>query len=196
MSYAVYRPSPSRPPETLLSSEHGFYLREDGNIFVLKPDELIIEILDRSIDIDVLVRTHLLRYQFASSAKRVNPVALQPQDFADEWLNAPWADMQSMATPEASEWRRKLDKVEFDHYFEVVACAAKPGRWSIGLQVTYEGEKELEEPIQTHFLVRDLGNYRFEMEAVSDSEFEGCPGEGAPSDKHPWLSVEQLKALP
>jgi len=62
--------------------------------------------------------------------------------------------------------------------------------------VTYEGEKELEEPIQTYFLVKDLGNYRFEMEAVSDSEFEGCPGEGFPSDKHPWLSVEQLKALP
>jgi len=44
--------------------------------------------------------------------------------------------------------------------------------------------------------VRDLGNFHYEMESVSDSEFEGCPGEGSPSDKHPWLSAEQLRALP
>jgi hypothetical protein len=50
--------------------------------------------------------------------------------------------------------------------------------------------------MRAHLLVRDLGNYHFEMEAVSDSEFGGCPGHGEPSDKHPWLSVEQLKALP
>ncbi len=39
-------------------------------------------------------------------------------------------------------------------------------------------------------------SYRYRMDAVSDSEFQGCPGEGSPSDKHPWLSAEQLKALP
>ena len=84
----------------------------------------------------------------------------------------------------------------WERYSNVTLCAAKPDRWSIGLELSNIGEKKLEEPIKAHFLVRDLGNYRFEMEAVSDSEFEGCPGEGSPSDKHPWLSVEQLKALP
>jgi hypothetical protein len=186
----------SQPPKPLLSSKHDFWLGNDGPYFVLRPDELTIEFLDRSIDMGVHNRTHIFRYNFANGVRRLEPFAFQPQDFVEEWLTTPSSEVQSMSTSEAGEWRRKLHNVSYDQYFEVVACIAKPGRWSIGLQVTYEGEKELEMPIQTYFLVEDVGNYRYTLEAVSDEEFEGCPGEGSPSDKHPWLSVEQLKALP
>jgi hypothetical protein len=196
MTYAVYRMDLSRPPESLLSSEHGFWLGNDGPAFVLKSDELMIEFLDRSVDMGIHNRTHIFRYSFANGVRRIEPVALQPQDFAEEWLTAPWSEMQSMSAPETAEWHRKLIKLSFDRYVDVVPCVSKPGRWAIGFQVTFEGEKELEEPIQNYFLVRDLGNYRYAMEAVSDEEFEGCPGEGYPSDKHPWLSGEQLKSLP
>jgi hypothetical protein len=103
--------------------------------------------------------------------------------------------VKPLSAPELEERHLKLHDVSFDTYFNVAPCA-QPGLWVIGLQVTYEGEKELEEPLQTYFRVKDLGNFRYRMEAVSDSEFEGCSGEGSPSDKHPWLSVEQLKALP
>ena len=141
-------------------------------------------------------RTHIFRYDFANGVRRIEPVAFQPQDFAEEWLTSDWSEMQAMSAPETGEWHRELRKLSFDRYVDVVPCASNPGRWAIGFQVTYEGEKEIEEPIQNYFLVRDLGNYRYAMEAVSGEEFEGCPGEGSPSDKHPWLSVEQLKALP
>ena len=105
--------------------------------------------------------------------------------------------MQSRSAPETKKWHDKFHaELVLGEYSEVVPCAAKPDRWSIGFSNDLIGEKRLEEPIEVHLLVRDLGNYRFEMEAVSDSEFEECPGEGSPSDKHPWLSVEQLKALP
>jgi hypothetical protein len=196
MTYAVYRLSLSRPPESLLDSEHGFWLGNDGPVFVLKPDELMIEFLDRSVDMDIHNRTHYFRYNFANGTRRIEPLAFQPQDFAEEWLTAPWSEMQSISAPETSEWHPKLSKLSFDHYVNVVPCAAKPGYWAIGFQVTFDGEKELEEPIQNYFLVKDLGNYRYEMEALSDEEFEGCPGEGSPSDKHPWLSADQLKSLP
>jgi hypothetical protein len=193
MKYSVYRINPAQPPQSLLSSEHSFWL--DDEIFVLKPDELMIELLDTGIDTER--RTNILRYTFADGVKRVEPMAFQPQDFADEWLTRPWSELQARSSPDTQKWHSTLhDEFVLGDHTNVVLCAAKPDRWSIGFQIRHLGEKELKEPLEVHLLVRDLGNYRFEMEAVSESEFEGCPGEGSPSDKHPWLSVEQLKALP
>jgi len=60
-----YRISLSQPPESLLSSEHGFWLGNDGPEFILKPDGLMIEFLDHSVDGDIHNRTHLFRYNFA-----------------------------------------------------------------------------------------------------------------------------------
>jgi len=77
----------------------------------------------------------------------------------------------------------------------VTPCAARLGRWLIALSVTHIGEKELTDPIDALFLVQDLGSYHYRMESVSDSAPEGCPGEGNASDKHPWLSDAELKAL-
>jgi hypothetical protein len=193
MTYSVYRLNPLRPPESLLSSGHGFWWGNYWPEFVLKPDELVIEFQDNSIDVGVHNRTHLFRYSFTDGVKRLDPVAFQPQDFAEEWLTAPWSEMQSRSKPATQKWHEK--KLGGD-YTNVVLCASRPDRWSIGLRQEYDMGKKLEVPIEVHLLVRDLGNYRFEMEAVSNSEFEGCPGEGSPSDKHLWLSAEQLKALP
>jgi hypothetical protein len=187
MTYAVYRMSSAQPPEPLFSSEHGFWMgnADDGRLFVLKPDELMIEFLDGSADVGVHNRTYLLRYSFADGVKRLEPVAFQPQDFAEEWLTRPWSEMQSRSAPETQKWHTKLHASFGGSYNNVVLCAVKPDRWSLGLEQDYIGDRKLEIPISVHFLIHDLGNYRFEMEAVSDSEFEGCPGEGAPSDKHP-----------
>jgi hypothetical protein len=170
---------------------------QDASDFEEKPDELIIELLDNSVDMGIHNRTQIHRYNFIDGVKRLEPVALQPQDFAEEWLTRPWSEMQSKSVPEAKKWHDKLHaELVLGEYSELVPCAAKPDRWSIGFDIDLIGENRLKEPIEVHLLVRDLGNYRFEMEAVRDSEFEGCAGEGSPSDKHPWLSVEQLKALP
>jgi hypothetical protein len=200
-TYSVFRiaSSSATPPISLLSDEHGFWMgnEDDGLVFALKPDELIIELLDNSVDTGIHNRTQIHRYNFMDGVKRLEPVAFQPQDFAEEWLTRPWSEMRSMSSPDTQKWHGKLHAdFVLGEYNDVVPCAAKPDRWSIGLEIRHIGEKELTEPLQVYFLVRDLGNYRFEMESVSDSKFEGCPGEGSPSDKHPWLSVEQLKALP
>jgi hypothetical protein len=86
-------------------------------------------------------------------------------------------------------------------YSAVVPCAERPGRWTIALDITHVGERKLPEPLERYFLVRDLGNYRYQMEAVGDSRPAGCPGKGLASDsgnvsdRHPWLSPAELKAL-
>ncbi len=198
-TYSVFRiaNNAATPPVSLLSGEHGFWMgnEDDGLLFALKPDELIIELLDSSVDVGVHHRTQIHRYSFVDGVRRLGPIALQPQDFVEEWLTRPWSEMRSMSLPETQRWSGKFHNNAME-YSNVVPCAAKPDRWSVGFRITDREGKALPEPLEVNFLVRDLGNYRFEMEAVSDSEFEECPGEGSPSDKHSWLSVEQLKALP
>ena len=77
----------------------------DGPEFVLKPDELIMEFLDASVDVTVHNRTQIHRYSFgAETVQRLDPVAFQPQDFAEEWLTRPWTEMQSRSEPETEEW--------------------------------------------------------------------------------------------
>jgi hypothetical protein len=188
--------------ETLLSGQHGFWMGNDGPEFVLKPDELIMEFLDMSVDVVIHNRTQVHRYNFAEGVRRLDPVALQPQDFAEEWLTRPWSEMESRSAPDTQEWHAKLHAdFVLGNYQAVVPCTERPGRWMIELEINHIGEKDLSEPIDAYFLVRDLGNYRYRMESVSDDEPQGCPGEGIvngwghASDKHPWLSAAELKAL-
>jgi hypothetical protein len=196
LAYSVYRmgflPGIAEP---LFSEKQSFWLN-DGPEFVLKPEELILEFLDFSVDTGVHNRTKIHRYRFSNSVQRLDPIAFQPQDFAEEWLTRPWSEMQSRSAPATADWHSKLhaDFVMAD-YSAVVPCVARPGRWMIALDITNIGEKKLDEPLETYFLVRELGNYRYQMESVSDERPAGCPGQSFASDKHPWLSPAELKVL-
>jgi hypothetical protein len=203
MAYSVYQLDLQHGAgEPLLADTPNLWIDNDGPEFVLEPEELVIELLDRSVDAGVHNRTRIYRYSFSQGVQRLDPVALQPQDFAEEWLTRPWSEMQSRSAAETKDWHDRLHgDFLFAHYAGVVRCGAKPGRWLIGLDIDRSGEKDLPDPLRTWFLVRDLGNYRYNMEAVSASRPTGCPGAGLKSgagnasDQHPWLSREQLKAL-
>jgi hypothetical protein len=197
VAFSVYRlgllPGPA---ERLLSEKQGVYQSEDDLELVLKPEELMLEFLDRSVDAGVHHRTRIRRYPLAGGVQRLDPVAFQPQDFAEEWFTRPWGEMQTRSAPETVDWHSKLhDGLVLGEYSAVVPCAQRPGRWMIALDITHIGEKEFAEPLETYFLVRELGNYRYLMEAVSDSRPAGCPGDQFASGKHPWLAPAELKAL-
>jgi hypothetical protein len=198
MTYSVYRLGYLQGvPEDLLSADHGFWLGNDGPEFVLKPEEVIVEFLDRSVDAAVHNRTQIHRYTFAHGVRRLDPVALQPQDFAEEWLTQPWSEMQSASAPKTQAWHARLHNDEYvaGEYSEVVPCMTNPGRWLIALDIEHLGDRELPKPLTTYLVVRELGNYRYEMEDVSESRPQACPGSRFASDKHPWLSADELKAL-
>ena len=133
---------------------------------------------------------------FAEGVHRLDPIAFQPQDFVEEWLTQPWNEMQSRSVPQTQDWHAKLHSDYLSgEYSDVVPCIVRPGRWLISLEIRRIGEKELPELLDAYFLVRDLGNYSYQMEAVSASAPPECPGTGYASDKHPWLSAAELKAL-
>jgi hypothetical protein len=201
MAYSVYRLG-GQPgsAELLLTDQHSFYLNDDGPI-VLRPDELIIEFLDSSVDGGVHNRTRIHRYSFARGVQRVDPVAFQPQDFAEEWLTRPWSEMESRSVGDTREWHQRLhsDPLWAD-YSGVIPCTS-PGHWLVSMDIRVLGDKELSDPLPTYFLLRDLGDYHYSMDAVSTSKPTDCLGAGVisdgifASDKHPWLSTAELKAL-
>jgi hypothetical protein len=196
MAYSVYRlgtqPGAS---ELLLKDQHGFYLGNDGPEFVLKPDELMIEFLDSSVDLDVHNRTNIQRYSFIDGVHRLDPVAFQSQDFAEEWLTRGWSEMESRSSANTKEWHYRLhNDFVLGEYTGVIPCASQ-GRWLIAVDISHIGDKEIPDPETTYFLVHDLGNYRYKMDVVREDVPVGCLGVGDPSDKHPWLSAAELKAL-
>ncbi len=102
MAYTVYRLDPlPAAAETLLARNQGFYLRPDGNLFVLEPNRLTIEFANRSVDMFVHNRTFLQRFDFTHGAERIAPLALNPRVFAEEWLTSPWNDVGAWSTPGA-----------------------------------------------------------------------------------------------
>ena len=144
MVYSIYRlGAPADAHELLLSGEHGFW-RDKEPEFVVKPEELIMEFLDASLDVSIHNRTQIHRYSFAGGVHRLDPVALQPQDFAEEWLTRPWSEMQSRSVLEVKKWHERLHSVGAG-YSGVIPCVARPGRWLIALDIKM-GQKELREP--------------------------------------------------
>lgn len=197
--YSVYRIDVNAESATrLTSNEHGFYLgNHDGALAVLRPNELILEFLDHSLDSGIHNRTNIQRYSFVDDrVTRLDPVAFQPQDFAEEWLTRPWDEMSSRSEPGLEEWHEKF-RADFlaAEYRSVVPCAARPDRWLIDLGLTNLGEKELSEPEDIFLLVHALGSDRYSMEAVSEDEPEGCPGDAPASEKHPWRSRSELEKI-
>lgn len=203
MAYSVNRLDPSTGVSHLLvSEEHDFWLNLTGPLVLLEPDRLTVEFLDSSVDGEVHNRTRVHIYNLANEPKRVDPVALQPQDFAEEWLTRPWSEMTSRSSQGLELWHQKLHgEFVLADYASVVSCSNSQ-MWSIGLVITHIGETEITDPSTSYFLVRDLGNYRYRMDAVSITPPAGCTGVGIVSDydiraslKHPWLSTKELEEL-
>lgn len=57
------------------------------------PDEVLIQYNGPSIDAGILVRQHVRHYRIdGPEAKRIDPLALRPRDFVDEWLTHEWKE--------------------------------------------------------------------------------------------------------
>jgi hypothetical protein len=152
-----------------------------------------MEVRDRSIDGDIHNRAHVLRYRaVASVVERVDPVALQPRDFADEWLTRPWTEMESRSAGagrgKLKAWHEFLAGDFVAGEFTIVqACKEKPGLWQVGIDLDWIKGKETPEPLSVFFLVRQADQYRFQVTGIGFDRQEGCPGDGRPGEESPSL---------
>ncbi len=164
----------------ILSAEHGIWFGAENPYQVrLDPDELLIELRDNSIDGNN--RAHVLHYVVnGSSAERVDPVALHPSDFVDEWLTRPWPEMESRSAESAREDLKKWHDLLADGFLAgefntVRTCTDRPDQWQVGIDLDWIHGKGIPEPLTVFFLVQQSERYRFTMNSVSFLPREGCP---------------------
>jgi hypothetical protein len=193
IGYTLFRLGPGTAPATILQSgDRGIYYCHDWNIR-LKPDDFLLELPGRSIDVGILIRTHVLHYRVGKDgAVRTDPVALQPQDFVDEWLTRPWDEMASRSSAsnleQLEKWHGVLHSdIVLGEFQFVQPCTEKPGQWQIAVDLDWVAGKELPEPLPVYFLIRRKENYRFQMTGISFDREDGCPGESSPSEEKPTL---------
>jgi hypothetical protein len=192
--HRLYRLAPSGAYTILLlDGEHSVYLGQDSAYDVaLREDNLTLEFVASSIDTGVHSRTHVLRYRVeGSQVRRVAPVALQPQDFVDEWLTRPWSEMEVYSAPseltELRDWHRQLHSDFVHGEFQLVQRCQEDGRfWQIGLAMNYD-ERAQRFLDRMYFFVWQHEDYHFEMLNVSPTRQPGCSGQGLPTSKYPSL---------
>jgi hypothetical protein len=182
LRYRLYRIGPSGAT-TLLDGSHSSYLKHDPpHRARLEQHGFLLEFDDRSIDSGKHNRPNILRYRIESnSARRIEPIALRPGDFVEEWMSRPWAEISEWTATSLKTWHAKMhEELPSGDYDLVQKCAQLKNTWLVGIK--------LDKPHGTfYFLVQDRGKYRYKVIEISDKRHPGCPGNGLPVSDVPTL---------
>jgi hypothetical protein len=186
--YELFRLRPDgNAAASILSGDHGISTAAgDAYRVQLMPDDLVIELKDRSIDTRVRNRTHLLHYRVTPVAiERIDPIALTPEDFVDEWLTRPWSEMTRWSSASDRDilerWHGFLSGDSDTAEIRVVqSCTDKPDDWKIALSMEWIAGKKLPEAFTLYFRVQGFGNNVFKMAGVGFHPPDGCPGDSPP----------------
>ncbi|HLO75068.1 MAG TPA: hypothetical protein VK196_01265, partial [Magnetospirillum sp.] len=145
----LWRTGLGQPQTTILDDSHFAFLSDvvgplDGR---LNGDEAEVELVLGSIDFDVHSRWAQRRYRIeGSEARRLDPIALTPANFVEEWLTAPWPQSSQWTEParqdNARRWHGALrDKdgvIEGAFVGEAAGgalhCRADAGLWQVGIE--------------------------------------------------------------
>jgi hypothetical protein len=133
-------------------------------------NDALIEYTVGSIDLGVFGREAVLHYSLTTDrAERIDPVALSPRDFVDEWLAEPWELSRLRSQPSAlAALRQAHHDSGRDEFIQPTRHCRTPDLWQVGLGST-EGKKG---PI--YYLVRWRPPYHFTMLQVSQHPFPTC----------------------
>ena len=154
--------------QTLLV-DHAEEANQGEDVFArLEPSGALIEFGGSSMDTDILIRPHVLHYSVGQNgAERIEPIALSAQDFVEEWLTRPWAEMAEWSEPPLAEWHGKLHK---DHV---------SGEYQAAIRCTPSGDTEVATIVDEemlYFSVAERGHYQFRMSGVSRNPRLDCSG--------------------
>jgi hypothetical protein len=123
--------------------------------------------------------------------KRVDPFALSPRDFVNEWLVHDWTEMalwsESAKRRSMRDWHEKLHNESISGIFlyPTMHCPSTPDLWQVGVEFSTPPTPIGAELKGTYFLVRWRPPYTFRMFQVSDRESAACTEEDRKTDDEP-----------
>ncbi len=182
--FRAYRLGGDPLARPLISGDRPAFVAVDSPIRgSITPDDVVIQYDGRSIDSGILVRTHVEHYRFNQpQAERVDPLALRPRDFVDEWLTNEWRAAafwsEDENRPEMSAWHKKLHKdlVFGEFTFPTMHCPSQPDLWQVGVDFS-------DPPKGVYFMVRWRPPYEFSMLRINDAASPACSQEDREADE-------------
>lgn len=191
--YRAFRLGGDPLARPLVSGEEIGFLGDDHAIRgSVTPDDVLIQYNGHSIDSGILVREHVRHYRIdGPEAKRIDPFALRPRDFVDEWLTHEWKEAAFWSESENRggmlAWHKKLhrDNVSGDFIYPTMHCPATPDLWQVGVDFSDPPTPIGDPPKGVYFAVRWQPPYKFSMVRVSDTPSAACNQEDREADDGP-----------
>lgn len=137
-------------------------------------DDALIEFTQGSRDADVHSYEAVRHYSVVDNmVKRIDPIALGPRNFVEEWLAADWreaAGWSAAGAPDFGGWHRKFEAKPGlgDFAGETTRCA-EAGLWQIGAAT---GDDD--HPGMAWFVVRWTPPYVFRMVSIANQPRADC----------------------
>jgi hypothetical protein len=177
--YRLYRLGPDLQAAPLLSgAEYAYLGAHDPPIQgSVSADDVLIEFTIGSIDGGVHSREAIRHYTVAKGGiKRVDPLALGPRDFVEEWIVADWRDSRHWSEDgnrrSMLQWHERLKKATGEFIFPTMHCRT-PDFWQVGFgnaQPSAGGGATGD----AYFLVRWRPPYGFSMVDVRGRPWPSC----------------------
>jgi hypothetical protein len=139
--------------------------------------DALIEFTQGSVDGGVHNREAVHHFLIdGDRVRRVDPVALSPRDFVDEWLTRPWSESQKWSlSPDLSTWHQKLHDADFvagDFLGDTMHCRT-PDLWQVGFEPR-DAKRNFEREPNVYFLIRWTPPYRFALAGISNNPWPRC----------------------
>jgi hypothetical protein len=177
MDYDVLRPPDvgTQPLVLFQGSDSFWWGGSDAGRFDVSVDRFDLRFTGNSIDPEVLSRMTVRDFRVTEdSVRRINPVAVSPRDFIDEWLVSPWQMAAMWTAPDTLAQLQNVhaklstDKGERTYFTfgTIRACA--------GLQHNVQVQLIAHDARDTSYYFRVAGKSAFVLRGVSSSPAKGC----------------------
>src|SRR5262249_53129883 len=129
ISYGALRPAAvASAPKVLHQGEDEMYWGGDdvGRIWA-RSSVFEVRFHGRSMDSGVLDRVWIRRFHvYGDRVVRMQPVAVSPRDFVDEWIVSPWRDASAWSLPQArvrlKTVHEQLNKIRGSDFGSIRRC--------------------------------------------------------------------------
>ncbi|MBI3514556.1 MAG: hypothetical protein HY060_10905 [Proteobacteria bacterium] len=191
VTYRLWRVGPTRSVVTLLLDrvEPAFLDGEPPILGSVGANDALIEFRTGSLDLDVHNRTAVRHYRIDGGAvRRVDPIALGPGNFVEEWLREPWEEAvawtDAAARTALDPWHDQLraDYRSGEFLGPTRRCARAADLWQVGLRF---GNPD--KPTDVYFLVRWQPPYRFRLVDVANRAWRDCAADDPDADERRTL---------
>jgi hypothetical protein len=192
--FRAYRLGPDPSAAPLVEGSQWAFMGPASLRGSVSNDDILVQYTVQSIDSGVHNREEIRHYKVEGDhAERIDPLALSPRDFVDEWLTNEWREAafwsESEHRPSMRDRYNKFHKdLMFGEFIDPsMHCPSTPDLWQVGVDLSNPPTPFGKEVKGLYFLVRWRPPYRFRMVDVSDHPNSACTERDPSADERRTL---------